>query len=834
MPLSVTATTIRASGRSLKNAITAFKNARKQANKTRDAYDADDANVRRSELEEELADTASVIRGASCQGLEHFNLLTLVESAEKLISEDSNRQAIVLPSDAPLGAAPRRMPAAPASDEVPLIDFDLPASWVVPRAGEGAMFNDAAPAAPNDAAAPPATGAAAAAPNGNARVLSPIIQVLEDPGTPVPSSPGSLNSWETRSRASRDDILSQHEREAALIDDEEEAFSLSSEREALLRRTQLRLDEITAREKELAKRRHFQERRRQNDAARDDAMSQRSSLSDQESYRSTRTRASVQDIDETAHLPAPIAPTIRSAVGSLVSAAPPPALAALNGTAAAAAHLTPAVTQVRPPNRVPSVVVTGSTGTRTCARTRATSARQPVQPAPTPHASPQVAVTPSLAASIRPLAPPTPQRRAPRPLTPLAVSPVSPTTTWVHNATARTHSGRLSGHSPSRGPTTADIISSTASAAASAAAAAAVAAVAGHQPAASPLEAVKLAERRRPAEKFNGVSKEVDFEDHLRQFKRAVNLPGLTADEKLTELRHWFSGLALIQVSGYLRRQDAAAAFDEAIVRLNKEYGQRAETAEEMLAGVLRGEAIERENAEATNEFICKVERVYSLALETDRDRDFDRKSLMRTILGTKLPFLLEKWSYHVSKNTDKILKFGDFLGFLAVQKRAATELQEAREGFTLVTRHKPQKAKVHATRVEEVPPQVTKSDTSPSPKASSYAAVAAKPASQRRPVEQRRPLKCSFCFKEHWLSECPSFPSASVDEKRKFLGQNRCRICAGKHEIEECRFPGKCETCGKRHRTCLHEISLKPASAAPATKPAPPASNTGTSQQAA
>ena len=206
----------------------------------------------------------------------------------------------------------------------------------------------------------------------------------------------------------------------------------------------------------------------------------------------------------------------------------------------------------------------------------------------------------------------------------------------------------------------------------------------------------------------------------------------------------------------------------------------------------------------------------------------------MRTILGAKLPFLLEKWSYHISKTCQRSPTFGDFLGFLAVQKRAATELQEAREGFTLVTRHKPQKAKVHATRVEEIPPQAAKVNNGGSPQAQSYASVAAKPASTRRPMDNKRAPRCLHCSKDHWVRNCPVFASAPVDEKRKFLGSSRCRNCMGKHEIEECRFFGKCDTCGKRHLTCLHDVSVKPAPAASSSKPAPPASSAGAPQQSA
>ena len=717
MPISVSATTVRASGRSLKNAITAFKSARKRAIKTCDAYDNDEAHCRRTELEDELADTARVIRHARGQGLDHINLLELVGSAEKLIRDDLRRQA-----------SPRQTPVAPASGNVCLIDLNPPLSTAGERvAGNDARVADAAVA--NDTAR-------------NTRVLSPVIQIREPPSTAVLSTSGSLHSWEdtpASHRSSRDDILSQYEQESLLIDEEEEAFSLSSEKAAVHRQQaalQLQLEDIEARQKEQAKRRQFQERRRQNNASLDDAMSQLLLHSDQESIRSSRTRLSVRDM------------------------------------------------QVDQP-------------------------MQPIQRAPTPPATPQQMAPPTLAPSIGQLTLPALQRHVQRSPTPIVSSPSCVRPTLVSTASHQNDVSPLSNSASA-----ADLISATAAAAAAATAAATAAAMASGRPqgttTSTSLDALKIAERRRPSEKFDGVSKEIDFEDHLRQFIRAVNLPGIAADEKLHELRHWFKGLALIQVGGFLRRQDADQAFTEAIERLKSEYGQRAETAEEMLSGVLKGEAIDKDDASAANEFICKVEGIYSLARETNRDKDFDRRSLFRLILMVKLPFLMEKWATYLCKREDPETKFSDFLHFLLLQKRISTELQESRDHIVKLGCHQPL---MPTTSMEHL----VSTNFGTSPVASPSHSV-----SPRRPRSGPKTPFCAYCRQDHWINDCPFFDVLETEEKEKFLSFNqRCHNCAGRHEIEECRFPGRCETCNRRHCTALHDVAamraapLSPLSAA-------------------
>ena len=198
----------------------------------------------------------------------------------------------------------------------------------------------------------------------------------------------------------------------------------------------------------------------------------------------------------------------------------------------------------------------------------------------------------------------------------------------------------------------------------------------------STLEALKVAERGRPDHKFDGVDKAIDFDDHMRQFESVVDIDDLAPKDKLKEFKFWFAKLAYGRVSPYLRREDAEAAFGEATERLKKEYAKKVRNAEDMLSGVLKGEAIKKHEYEKAQEFILKVEEVYTMAVETNRQADFNRNSIIKRILQEKLPFLKEKWSWHATRRQTEDLEFKQFLEFLLLHMRAATKMFDYDDDF--------------------------------------------------------------------------------------------------------------------------------------------------------
>ena len=150
----------------------------------------------------------------------------------------------------------------------------------------------------------------------------------------------------------------------------------------------------------------------------------------------------------------------------------------------------------------------------------------------------------------------------------------------------------------------------------------------------------------------------------MHRFERAVNLPGLTAKWKLAEFQEWFSGVARVKISRFLKRDDHDEAYQEAIEALKEAFGGKASTADEMLADLMSGSAINKKDASALDMFISRLEESYFLALDTGRDSDFNRISLYKRILAEKLPFLTHPWGTLKAKRGGKNLHFAIFWSF--------------------------------------------------------------------------------------------------------------------------------------------------------------------------
>ena len=193
----------------------------------------------------------------------------------------------------------------------------------------------------------------------------------------------------------------------------------------------------------------------------------------------------------------------------------------------------------------------------------------------------------------------------------------------------------------------------------------------------SMLEAIKIVERHRPKEKFTGANRSIDFEDHVRQFRKAVDVPGLPASYKLAELTEWFDGLARMQIRRFLRRDDHQVALEEALEKLELEHGARMTSAEEMLEDLMTGGKLEYSDAIGLSQLVSGIEEKYALAEETGRDAEFGRANVWKLILDKKVPHLRAKWAVELGrakKRKEKEVKFESFIDFLNDQKINAME----------------------------------------------------------------------------------------------------------------------------------------------------------------
>ena len=251
------------------------------------------------------------------------------------------------------------------------------------------------------------------------------------------------------------------------------------------------------------------------------------------------------------------------------------------------------------------------------------------------------------------------------------------------------------------------------------------------------------------------------------------------------EMKYWFGSTAYLRVASYIRREDAETAFNEAVARLRKEYGEKRDTAEDMLASILEGDTIEAQEQEAISEFTLKLEEVYMLAVETDRDSNFNREAIYKKVLASKLPFLRNKWAWHLTKKGLKKPKFEDLLSFLRLNMKATEFLQEYADSAD------------EATKLDDT-------------EFSLYAATAniSETAGEKSATEQERYIaRCPLCAKEHFLDQCNRFRGLKSDEKIDYLiSAERCLKCTRKHKTERCWFKQPCLRCGQSHSTTMHD----------------------------
>ena len=73
----------------------------------------------------------------------------------------------------------------------------------------------------------------------------------------------------------------------------------------------------------------------------------------------------------------------------------------------------------------------------------------------------------------------------------------------------------------------------------------------------------------------------------------------------------------------------------------------------------------------------------------------------------------------------------------------------------------------------------------------------------------------CWYCQKVHKLTECKTFVSLKLEEKKRFVKEKQlCWNCLSKgHKIKDCASTTKycIDSCSKKYHTLLHDPSFKP-----------------------
>jgi len=66
---------------------------------------------------------------------------------------------------------------------------------------------------------------------------------------------------------------------------------------------------------------------------------------------------------------------------------------------------------------------------------------------------------------------------------------------------------------------------------------------------------------------------------------------------------------------------------------------------------------------------------------------------------------------------------------------------------------------------------------------------------------------KCSICSGQHYVALCTQYQNKPLKQKLELIQKHKlCYNCLGNHKISLCRITKRCQKCGKKHHTTIHQ----------------------------
>lgn len=285
----------------------------------------------------------------------------------------------------------------------------------------------------------------------------------------------------------------------------------------------------------------------------------------------------------------------------------------------------------------------------------------------------------------------------------------------------------------------------------------------------------------------------IHFIEWKASFTSLIDQKGISAADKLYYLKRYVSGPARKCLEGTFFRNDEQA-YEDAWKKLNQRYGQAfvvQRAFREKLASWPKIQSKDAEGLRSFADFInaCLLAIPYVKGLEILNDCEQNQK------LTQKLPdWAAARWNRQVTKaqlDGKDFPSFSDFAEFL---------LLEAEVACNPVT-------SIHALRspglcIENVNLKDTKRN-----KVSVFSTETAVHSDKTSSRANTGP-QCMLCQNTHQLHKCPNLMKMSLAERRAYVKENRlCYGCLKQgHSAKDCRRRLKCDTCMRKHPTCLHD----------------------------
>ncbi|XP_076857249.1 uncharacterized protein LOC143511529 [Brachyhypopomus gauderio] len=297
----------------------------------------------------------------------------------------------------------------------------------------------------------------------------------------------------------------------------------------------------------------------------------------------------------------------------------------------------------------------------------------------------------------------------------------------------------------------------------------------------------------------------MQFVEWKNSFMSLIDQKSASFADKLYYLKRFVGGPARKTLDGTFYRNDAEA-YQDAWSKLDRRYGQPFIIQRAFRERLANWPKVQHKDAVGLREFsdflnACLDAMPHVKGLQILNDCEENQK------LVQKLPdWAASRWNRQVTQTLNQsqdFPTFQEFAAFVSVEAEVAcnpiTSLYALRSSESASEKRttkdvKRNKASVFSTQTNTDDDRVTRSHTKQT---------------------------CMLCQdNKHRLHNCTAFIAKPLEERRKFVRENR--LCYGclkhGHSARDCRQRLLCRTCKRKHPTCLHDDAYEKTQ-----KPAPP-----------
>ncbi|XP_042073472.1 uncharacterized protein LOC121813652 [Haplochromis burtoni] len=283
----------------------------------------------------------------------------------------------------------------------------------------------------------------------------------------------------------------------------------------------------------------------------------------------------------------------------------------------------------------------------------------------------------------------------------------------------------------------------------------------------------------------------IKFIEWKSTFMSLIEQIGMSAADKLYYLKRYVTGSARKCLEGTFFRNDEEA-YNDAWAKLNQRYGQPFVLQRAFREKLSSWPKIQSRDADGLRNFAdfvnaCTLAMPHVKGLQILNDCEENQKLLH------KLPdWINTRWNRHVTKTLmdgGEFPSFSEFASFLSLEAEVAcnpvTSIHALRSTETNDDKRNTREVKRNKASVFNI--NTTERDA----KTKIY-----------------NSSSCTLCQESHPLIKCPKFLQMTLEMKKKHVKDNKhCYGCLKQgHSAKDCKRRLTCETCSKRHPTCLHD----------------------------